>query len=78
MNSNTAVEAINRLINIIELCRETQSEIDNTYDLFCESVIREMTETIPKYDWSTKTRKKLRFHKFGFPESLKCHLFGIN
>jgi hypothetical protein len=41
VNSNTAVDAINRLMKIIELCCETQSEIDNTYDLFCESVIRE-------------------------------------
>jgi hypothetical protein len=54
-NSNTAIDAINRFINIIELCRKTQSEIGNTHDLFCESVFREMTETIPKYDWSTKT-----------------------
>jgi hypothetical protein len=64
------------LMQIIELCRETQSELDNTYDLFCESVIREMTETIPKHDWSAKTRKKLRFHKPFWNADL-TELYGV-
>lgn len=41
MSSNTAVDAINKLINKIEICRETQNEVDKIYDLFCESVISE-------------------------------------
>lgn len=45
MNSNTAVDAINKLINKIETC-ETQNEVDKIYDLFCESVISEQFQNM--------------------------------
>lgn len=63
MNSNSAIHAINLLIRKIELCRETQREINEIYENFCEMVISEMTESIPNYDWSRKSKKKLRIHK---------------
>lgn len=63
MKSNSAINAINSLIRKIELCRETQKDINDIYEHFCDIVISEMTESIPNYDWSTKSKKKLRIHK---------------
>lgn len=63
MNTERTRNAILDLISKIEMCREIQDQIDKVYDDFCDTIIGEMAETIPKYDWSNKGRKKLRFHK---------------
>lgn len=63
MNTERTRNAILDIISKIEMCRETQDQIDKVYDDFCDMIIREMAETIPKYDWSNKGRTKLRFHK---------------
>lgn len=63
MNTERTRNAILDLISKIEMCREIQDQIDKVYDDFCDTIIGEMAETIPKYDLSNKGRKKLRFHK---------------
>lgn len=63
MNTERTRNAILDLISKIEMCREIQDQIDKVYDDFCDTIIGEMAETIPKCDWSNKGRKKLSFHK---------------
>lgn len=41
----------------------TQELIDSVYDEFCKTIINEMEEPIPQYDWSAKTKKRMRVHK---------------
>lgn len=41
----------------------TQEQIDSIYDEFCKTIINEMEELIPQYDWSVKTKKRMRVQK---------------
>lgn len=36
----------------------TQKQIDSLYDEFCKTIINEMEELIPQYDWSVKQRRE--------------------
>lgn len=36
----------------------TQEQIDSLYDEFCKTIINEMEELIPQYDWSVKQRRE--------------------
>lgn len=63
LSSHTAITAINSIIARIERCRETQTQIDALYKEFRETMLREMSKKIPTYDWSARTRKRLRPHK---------------
>jgi hypothetical protein len=63
MSSPTALTALNTLIERIERCRETQNQVDVLYSEFRDIITREMSEKIPTYDWSKRSRKRLRLHK---------------
>ena len=62
MNSENVRNVIFGLITKTETCCEVQRQVNNIYDEFCELIISEITEQTPKYDWSQKSREKLRFH----------------
>ena len=55
--------ALSDLIRRIETCRETQQNIDSVYDQFCDTLIREMNETIPSFDCSKRVRKRYKTYK---------------
>ena len=42
------------IIRHIELCRETQNNIDALYDDFCVKLFKEINENIPSFDCSKK------------------------
>lgn len=70
LSSHTAITAINSIIARIERCRETQTQIDALYKEFRETMLRELSKKIPTYDWSARTRKRLRPHKPYWNEEL--------
>ena len=70
MESVTSALAISELILQIESARETQSEIDDIYTKLCDTIIQEMRETIPMYSTTKKTRKRYKFNKPYWNDSL--------
>ena len=59
------------IIRSIELCRETQDNVDNLYDDFCNKLISEMDTNIPSLDCSKKTRKRYKHYKPYWDENLE-------
>ena len=71
MNSELARTAFLDIIRNIELCRETQNNIDELYESFCTKLIKEMNENIPSFDCSKKTRKRYKQFKPYWDENLE-------
>ena len=65
MNSNICRPAFTELINRIELCRENQNNIDLVYDSFCDTLIREMNDSVPYFDCTKPVRKRQVLHTPG-------------
>ena len=63
MSSAMASRAIEELISAIELCRETQNEIDNLYSNLTHKIINEMESAVPKYNPSPQTNKRFKSKK---------------
>lgn len=70
LSSHATITANNSTIARIERFRETQNQIDDLYKEFRDAMFREMSEKIPTYDWSARTRKRLRPHKPYWNEEL--------
>lgn len=60
MQSDLAITAITRLIDIIEHSRTTQNQSDKLYDDLCYTIINEMEKVIPKFDCTGKKTAKNR------------------
>lgn len=71
MNSELARTAFLDTIRNIELCRETQNNIDELYESFCTKLIKEMNENIPSFDCSKKTLKRYKQFKPYWDENLE-------
>ena len=71
MNSELARTAFLDIIRNIELCRETQNNMDELYESFCTNLIKEMNENIPSFYCSKKTRKRYKQFKLYWDENLK-------
>ncbi len=63
MTSDSWKTAMNVLINRSISCREQQTEIDNLYDLFCNTLTNEMDMCLIYTDAPRKIRKKLKNSK---------------
>ena len=63
MNSNISRTAFLELINRIELCRETQNNVDLIYDSLCDTLIREMNDSVPYFDCTKPVRKRFKSFK---------------
>ena len=63
MSSAIASRAIEELISAIELCRETQNEMDNLYSNLTHMIINEMESAVPKYNPSPQTNKRFKSKK---------------
>ena len=63
MSSPTASRATEELISAIDLCSETQNEIDNLYPNSIYTVINEMESAFPKYSPSPQTNKRSKSEK---------------
>lgn len=63
MSSVNVRGSLLNMIRIIETCRESQENIDRTYTQLCNIITKEMECSIPKFDWSKRSRKKFRTHK---------------
>lgn len=59
MKSEITKQALLDIIRITETRITTQEQIDSLYDEFCKTIINEMEELIPQYDWSAKTKKRM-------------------
>ena len=70
MNSNICRAAFTELINRIELCRENQNNIDLVYDSFCDTLIREMNDSVPYFDCTKPVRKRFKSFKPYWNEEL--------
>lgn len=60
MSSVNVRESLLNMIRIIETCHESQENIDRTYTQLCNIITKEMECSIPKFDWSKRSRKKFR------------------
>ena len=74
LNSPLAQNAFLDIIRNIELCRETQNNIDTVYDDFCSKLFKEMNANIPSFDCTKKTRKRYKYFKPYWNETLE-HLW---
>lgn len=68
--SDISKQAIQTLITRIERTRETQSNIDGIYTDLCDTILKEMDDTIPCFAPSNKTKKRFRNHKPYWNEEL--------
>ena len=59
LGSPLAQNAFLGIIRNIQLCRETQNNIENVYDDLCVKLYKEMNDNIPSFDWSNKTKQNL-------------------
>ena len=58
LSSELVLRALSDLIRRIQTCRGTQQNIGSVYDQFCDTLIREMNDTIPSWMFQ-KSRKAL-------------------
>ena len=63
MNSNISRAAFLELITRIELCRETQNNVDLIYDSLCDTLIREMNDSVPYFYCTKPVRKRFKSFK---------------
>ena len=70
MDSNVSRAAFLELINRIELCRETQNNVDLVYDSFCDTLIREMNDSVPNFDCTKPVQKHFKSFKPYWNEEL--------
>lgn len=52
--------ALQEVIRRIEITRETQINVDNSYDRLCDVILREMNENIPCYSPNKASRKRYK------------------
>ena len=70
MDNELSRLAILNIISHIERCRKSQQNIDCIYDKLCDVIIAEMNATIPKYDTSKRTSKRLKTKKTYWNQTL--------
>ena len=70
MKSDICKQAILNLINIIECNNERQNEIDSIYDLFTNTVLKEMNKNVPYKDINPNSKRFLRPRKPFWNEEL--------
>lgn len=72
--SDTSRLALHEIIQGIEDSRETQSDVDITYDQLCDVILNEMNETIPCYSSNKVIRKRYKYAKpyTGMKKYLNC------
>ena len=58
------------MINRIELCRENQNNTDLVYDSFCDTLIREMNDSVSYFDCTKPVRKRFKSFKPYWNEEL--------
>ena len=54
MISEIAARAIQELLLSIELCRDTQNDIDSIYASLCDTILKEMHSGVPRYGATTQ------------------------
>ena len=71
MNSDEALIESQKLLDKIELCRETQDQVNEMYKIFCNTVINEMNRSLEKVNNTNTPTKRFKPRKPYWDEELQ-------
>ena len=75
MTSKLCRATISNVITSIETARENQESMDKIYDTLCHTIKAEMEATIPRYEATRRTSKRLKTeNRTGVTN---CNIYGI-